>query len=398
MHIICVSLPIMEYIDRCIGLSIKHDLKHFPSVAILGPRQCGKSTLARHILKDYPDGIYLDLENPDDLVKLEQPSLFFREHKNKLICLDEIQRAPELFPVLRSTIDLRNRNSQFLILGSASPDLLRQSSETLAGRIMYQYLTPFLIKEIPTVLSDSLHKEYWIRGGFPRSYLAEDGSISFKWRKSFIQTFLERDIRNMGISYPASTLRRLWQMLAHVQGQVINLSQLGNSLGVSHTMVRHYLDVLEQTFMVRILKPFHGNLKKRLIKSPKVYIRDTGILHALLNIENFDMLLSHPVAGSSWETLVIENLLGITDDYNPSFYRTANGNEIDLVLEKGNKRYAVECKFSSAPKLSAGFFHAINDLKTDHAWIIAPVDSEYPVRENVTVAPVGFVIDKLNSL
>jgi predicted AAA+ superfamily ATPase len=388
----------MKYIDRYISSNIKHDLKHFPSVAILGPRQCGKSTLVRHILKDYPDGIYLDLENPDDLIKLQQPTLFFREHENKLICLDEIQRAPELFPILRSTIDARNRNNQFLILGSASPDLLRQSSETLAGRIVYQYLTPFLISELPFKSSDSLPKKYWVRGGFPRSYLAADDQVSLKWRESFIQTFLERDIRNMGISYPATSLRRLWQMLAHVQGQIVNLSQLGGSLGVSHTMVRHYLDVLEQTFMVRILKPFHGNLKKRLVKSPKVYIRDAGILHALLKIENFDMLLSHPVAGSSWETLVIENILGMTDGFTSSFYRTANGSEIDLVLEKGNKRYAVECKFSTTPKLSAGFFHAVDDLKTEHAWVVAPVDDVFPIKENVTVAPVSYVIDKLTSL
>ncbi len=388
----------MKFINREASKSIEEDLKHFPAVAIFGPRQCGKSTLARSLIKKHPGSVYLDLENPDDLAKLAEPSLFFKQYAGKLICLDEIQRVPELFPVLRGVIDRQGHNGQFLILGSASPDLIRQSSESLAGRIVYQELTPFLVSEIPFMQNNNLNDKYWIRGGFPRSYLAENNKVSYKWRKSFITTFLERDIPNLGIYYPPLMMKKLWQMIAHAQGQLANYAQLGNSLGVSHTMVRNYLDVLHETYMVRILRPFHGNLKKRLVKSPKVYIRDTGILHALLNIDDFDTLFGHPVAGASWETLVIENILGNVEGVSPSFFRTSNGSEIDLILEKGNKRYAVECKLSSAPKLSAGFYHAMQDLEINQAWVAAPVESAYPVRENVTVAPLKTIVETLKKL
>jgi predicted AAA+ superfamily ATPase len=388
----------MKYINRNITASIEKYLQNFPAVAIIGPRQCGKSTLARFIVDKIQESMYLDLENPDDLSRLEQPSLFFNQYQDRLICLDEIQQKPEIFSVLRSIIDKSGLNRQFLILGSASPDLLKQSNETLAGRIIYQELTPFLTSEIDHMQDEKLYDNYWIRGGFPRSYLAVDDEISYKWRKSFIKTFLERDIPNLGIFYPPITMERLWQMLAHVHGQVINLSQLGNSLGISHTMVRNYLDVLQQTFMIRILKPYSGNLKKRLIKSPKIYIRDTGILHALQNVMNFDMLLGNPIAGASWETLVIENILGNTENFNTSFYRTSNGTEIDLILERGTDKYAIECKLSSAPKLSAGFYHAIDELGISRAWIAAPVDEPYPVKENVTVAPLSYIIEELRSI
>ena len=388
----------MKFIERQVSRNIENYLKHFPAVAIFGPRQCGKSTLAKSVIKNTPDSLYLDLEDPDDLVKLEEPSLFFKQYGDKLICLDEIQRVPELFPLLRSVIDRQERNGQFLILGSASPDLIKQSSETLAGRIIYQELTPFIIPEIPFMQDDKLNDKYWIRGGFPRSYLAENDMISNKWRKSFIATFLERDIPNLGIYYPPAMMKKLWQMLAHIQGQLINYVQLGNSLGVSHTMVRNYLEVLHQTYMIRILKPYQGNLKKRLVKTPKVYIRDTGILHSLLNIENFDMLYGHPVAGASWETLVIENILGNTEGFLASFFRTSGGNEIDLILEKGNKRYAVECKLSSSPKLTAGFYHAVDELETEHTWVVAPVDTPFMVKKNITITPLNELIKVLNGL
>ncbi len=388
----------MKFINRIVTTNIEKYLKNFPAVAIIGPRQCGKSTLARFIVDKIQRSLYLDLENPDDLSKLEQPSLFFNQYRDRLICLDEIQQKPEIFSVLRSIIDKSGRNSQFLILGSASPDLLKQSNETLAGRIIYQELTPFLTSEIDHMQDKKLYDNYWTRGGFPRSYLAVDDEISYRWRKSFIKTFLERDIPNLGIFYPPIAMDRLWQMLAHIQGQVINLSQLGNSLGISHTMVRNYLEVLQQTFMIRILKPYSGNLKKRIIKSPKIYIRDTGILHALQNIMNFDMLFGNPIAGASWETLVIENVLGNIEDFNASFFRTSNGIEIDLILERGTEKYAVECKLSSAPKLSAGFYHAIDELGINRTWIAAPVDEPYPVKENVIVAPFSYIIEELKNL
>lgn len=388
----------MKYINRTITTAVENYLQNFPAAAIVGPRQCGKSTLAKFITDRKKGSLYLDLENPDDLSKLEQPTLFFDQYKERLICLDEIQRTPEIFPILRSIIDKSGKNGQFLILGSASPDLLKQSSETLAGRIIYQELTPFLIPETNETGYEKLFNNYWSRGGFPRSYLSSDDEISYIWRKSFIKTFLERDIANLGIYYPPVTMERLWQMLAHIQGQVINMSQIGNSLGVSHTMVRKYLEILQQTFMIRILKPFSGNLKKRLIKSPKIYIRDTGILHALLNIKGFDMLFGNPIAGASWETLVIENIIANTEDFDASFFRTSNGNEIDLILERGKNKYAVECKLSSAPKISAGFYNAIDLIGVKHGWIAAPVNDPYPVKENLTVAPLDYIIKQLQDI
>ncbi|MCB2222025.1 MAG: ATP-binding protein [Bacteroidetes bacterium] len=388
----------MKYIHRKTTASIEKYLQNFPAVAIVGPRQCGKSTLAKHITGRIEGSVYLDLENPDDLSKLGEPTLFFDQYKERLICLDEIQRVPEIFPVLRSIIDKSGKNGQFLILGSASPNLLKQSSESLAGRIIYQELTPFLISETNQTGNGKLFNNLWSRGGFPRSYLSSDDDISYKWRKSFIKTFLERDISNLGIYYPPVTMERLWQMLAHLQGQVINMSQIGNSLGVSHTMVRNYLEVLHQTFMIRILEPFSGNLKKRLIKSPKIYIRDTGILHALLNIKDFDSLFGNPVSGASWETMVIENILNSVEDFSAGFFRTSNGNEIDLILQKGNHTYAVECKLSSAPKLTAGFYNAIDDIGVSKAWIAAPVDVPYPVKENIMVAPIENIITQLQEI
>ncbi len=388
----------MQYIERNITSSIEKYLNNFPATAIIGPRQCGKSTLAKYLVKKIPGSIYLDLEDPDDISKLEQPTLYLNQYNDRLICFDEIQRKPEIFSILRSVIDKTNRNSHFLILGSASPDLLKQSNETLAGRIIYQELAPFSLAEINQSQAKETFEKYWIRGGFPRSYLAEDNDISNKWRRSFIKTFLERDIPNMGIYYPPPTMERLWQMLAHIQGQVLNLSQLGNSLGISHTMVRNYLEVLQQTFMIRILNPYSGNLKKRLIKSPKVYIRDTGIFHTLLDINNIDNLFGNPAAGASWETIVIENILNVSEEFKASFLRTSNGMEIDLILEKGLKKYAIECKFSSAPKLSSGFYNLIDELNIDHAWVVAPISGSFPIRKNVTVTSLNQIIEEIRGI
>jgi hypothetical protein len=388
----------MNYIQRKITPLIRKYLMNFPAVAIIGPRQSGKSTLAKYIIEELPGSLYLDLENPDDISKLTHPTLFFEQYAGRLICLDEIQRAPDLFQVLRSVIDKSGKNGQFLILGSASPDLLKQSNETLAGRIVYQELTPFLLTEIHEEPKEKLFKTYWLRGGFPRSFSAADDSISFKWRTSFIKSFLERDVSKLGFGYPPLTMERLWKMLAHSQGQVINLTQLGNSLGVSHTMIRNYLELLQQTFMVQLIAPWSGNIKKRLVRTPKVYIRDSGILHALMGIADFDTLFGHPVSGNSWETMVIENILGNTEGFQTSFFRTSTGDEIDLILEKGGKKYAVECKLSSAPHLTAGFYRAIEDLDIVKAWIAAPVEESYPVKENVKVAPVKFILDELQKI
>jgi predicted AAA+ superfamily ATPase len=382
----------MQYIHRIESGKIKKYLENFPAVALLGPRQCGKSTLANHLLKDFPGAIFLDLENPEDRMKLSDPWLFFQLHAGKLVCLDEIQRIPELFPILRSVIDKNNINEQFLILGSASRDLLHQSSESLAGRLVYQELTPFQFIETE---KESLFG-FQLRGGFPRSLLASDDEISFQWRRSFISTFLERDLALLGFGYPPETMRKLWIMCAHQQGQLSNLSRLGQSLGVSHTSVRSYLDLLKDTYMLRILQPFDANTGKRVVKTPKVYLRDTGILHALLSIRRLEDLLGHPVFGASWETMVIEQLLARWEG-NFGFYRTPAGSEIDLVLEKNGKLIAIECKASTAPNVGRGFYTALEDLQIDQAIIVAPVADKYPLKKGVFVMSLNKAINELLS-
>ena len=382
-------------IRRYLKTQLIESLKEFPAVAILGPRQCGKSTLAKMIINELTDVIYIDVEKPSDRIKLSDPEIFFELNRNKLICIDEIQRLPDIFQILRSEIDIKRRNGRFLILGSASKELLKQSSESLAGRIIYHQLTPFQFREIEQ--SSSLQK-YWSRGGFPSSLLATSEKSSFIWRNSFIQTFVERDIPQLGFSFPAETIRRLWQMLAHHHGQLLNLSALGNSLGLSHTTVRNYIDLLSETFMVRVLKPYHTNIGKRLVKSPKVYIRDHGILHNLLQLANFEQILGHPVFGASWEGLVIENLITIADYWTPSFYRTSAGAEIDLILTFGNKTVAIECKATKTPHLTRGFWNAIEDIKPNETWIIAPVDEGYPLKKDIWVLPLTKALNKLEEL
>jgi len=376
-----------SYITRKFETRILRDLKIFPCVAILGPRQCGKSTLVKNLEKILTNTVYLDLENPSDLQKLNDPLLYFDQNQNRLICLDEIQRRPDLFPALRSILDKNRRKGQVIILGSASVELIRQSSESLAGRISHIELTPFLLSEIHHSFNDMI--KIWDRGGFPESYLADDEYSSTQWRSNFIRTFLERDISQLGINIPSKNIGKLWRMCAHSHGQVLNSSRLGESMGLSYHTINNYLNILEQTFMIRQLPPFHINLKKRLIKSPKIYIRDSGILHSLLDIESFDELMGHIIYGSSWEGFVIENILSELYDYRGSFYRTSTGSEIDLIIEKGNKRIAIECKSSSAPEVTKGFYNALNDLGINEAWVIAPVKESYTIKGNVRVSPLN---------
>jgi predicted AAA+ superfamily ATPase len=391
------------YIPRQIESEIEDSLRDFPAVAILGPRQCGKSTLARKVVEKYEHAVYLDLERVSDRAKLEDAELFFQmqaDESEVLTCLDEIQRTPELFKTLRSIIDRRGRNGQFLILGSASRDLIRQSSESLAGRIVFFELTPFFLSEVVATHGEKLDtlNHLWLRGGFPRSFLSSGDKSSTQWRENFVRTFLERDIPQLGFSIPAEMLRRLWSMLAHSQGQTLNSSKLGASLGVSHTTIRSYVDLLTQTFMVRVLPPTETNLKKRLVKSPKTYIRDSGVLHSLLQIGDSISLLGHPVHGGSWEGFVIENVCSSLTGWTPSFYRASSGAEIDLVMSRGIRRIAVECKASTAPSPARGFYNAIGDLGIDQAWIIAPVEDPYPVRDNVTVSPLPYFLNRCRNL
>lgn len=384
------------YIRRSVTVKIKQKLKSVPVVAILGPRQCGKSTLAKEIISGINNKIYLDLERPSDINRLRDPEAFFKYNSNKLICLDEIQRVPDLFPVLRSICDESNRNGQFLILGSASPDLIKQSSETLAGRISYIELTPFQIEEVDKTKKENSLIKLWTRGGFPRSYLAINEKESLDWRIDFIRTFLERDIPQLGFRIEAKRLERFWLMCAHVHGQTLNSSKLGASLGVSNHTIRSYIDLLEQTFVLRVLHPYTANIKKRLVKSPKIYIRDTGLLHALLGIEDYNDLLGNPAYGSSWEGFAIENILSSLKNWKPSFFRTSSGAKIDLILEKSNKRMAVECKSSTSPELTKGFWNSLDELDIKMAYIIAPIKDSYPLKDNIMVTSLSQFIRKLS--
>ena len=383
-----------EIIDRHLAGTVKRRLQNNPAVAILGPRQCGKTTLAGQIVKKFNQSVYLDLENPADLAKLSDPLAFFSLHNQDLVCLDEIQRAPEIFSILRSVIDERARNAQFLILGSAGRDLIRQSSESLAGRIAYLNLTPFLLSELEGAQKDNIRR-LWLRGGFPRSYLAQDLDVSFEWRQDFIQTFLERDIGMLGFRMPPTRLGRFWKMCAHSHGSLLNASKLADSLGVSSHTVRSYIDLLSHTFMLRVLLPDASNLKKRLVKSPKIYIRDSGILHTLLDIRTHDDLLSHPILGASFEGFAMENILAFAKSFEPSFYRTSAGAEIDLILRRGRRTLAVELKSSSVPSVSKGFWNALEDIAPDEAFVVAPVKESYPIKRNVMVSPLQEIIDRL---
>jgi len=386
------KIYMMEYLNRDVTETVRKYLKSFPAVAILGPRQCGKSTLAKHITGNIKESVYLDLERMTDRNKLTDPELFFKLNSKKLICLDEIQKLPEIFSTLRSIIDENNRNGQFLILGSASRDLIKQNSETLAGRIVYVYLTPFTYNELfkNKQFDISSLTPFLIRGGFPRSYLAKDLDLSFIWRDSFVESFLQRDLAQMGFNIPPETAIRLWKMCAHSQGQLLNASKFGESLGYNYQTIKKYLDIFHGTFMIRLLPPLLPNLRKRLIKSSKIYIRDTGILLALLNLKTMDDLLGHPIFGLAWETLVIENVLPQYNNWEYGFYRTSHGAEIGLVLQKSDKKIAIECKASHAPKLTRGFYSALDDLNIDTGFIIAPIEGpSYPLNPQITVISLG---------
>jgi hypothetical protein len=363
-------------------------------VALLGPRQVGKTTLATALADEEGERtLYLDLELPSDRVKLAEPELYFGRYEDKLVVLDEIHRTPDIFQVLRGVIDRRRRKGikagQFLVLGSASMDLLRQSAETLAGRITYLELPPFTASEV--VKNDSsVADRLWVRGGFPESFLAGSDTASFEWRRAFIQTYLERDIPMLGPRIPAETLYRFWQMLAHGQGQLFHAAPLASGLGVSgHTLAR-YLDVLVDLLLVRRLQPWGGNLKKRLVRSPKVFVRDSGLVHTLLGIRDQEELLGHPVAGPSWEGFVIENLLSLAPPgASAFFYRSSAGAEIDLLVEfAAGHRHAVEIKRSlSDPRPSKGFYLACDDLKVRGRWVVYPGRERFRLDARTEVVP-----------
>jgi predicted AAA+ superfamily ATPase len=374
----------MQSFERSATHELNECLAHFPAVVLTGPRQCGKTTLAQKIAESLKKPtLYLDLESATDRRKLTDPNAFLDPLSDHLVILDEVQRVPDLFPQLRGIIDRRRTPRRFLLLGSASPLLLRQSGESLAGRIAHVELTPFRISEVGAKLLSQL----WLRGGYPDSLLTPSTKVSCRWREEFIRTFLERDIPQLGFRVPAEALHRLWQMLAHHHGQLLNRSQLGQSLGVTPATIGHHLDMLSQTYMVRSLPPLLPNLKKRLVKSPKVYLRDSGILHTLLGLETESDLRGHPVFGASWEGFALEQILDQYPGWTASHYRTATGVELDLILEKGRRRIAFEFKASSAPDVTRGFHQAIADLQPEHTYIVAPVEKSYPIGNNMTIRP-----------
>lgn len=385
-------------IERQLRSLIERRLLQSPAVVLLGPRQVGKTTLAKAVAAQHPNAMVLDLERESDRAALQQPELFFAAHRDRLLVLDEVQFTPQLFAALRPEIDADRRVGRFLLLGSASGDLLRQSGESLAGRVSYLELTPLLAAEVHVSGLADL-QSLWLRGGYPLSYLAQDEESSYAWRHDFIRTFLQRDLPGMGVRVPAETLRRFWQMLAHLQGQLFNASQLGMSLGgASHTTASRYLDVLVDTMMVRRLPPHLSNVGKRLVKSPKVYLRDSGVLHALLGLATVQDLQGHPVAGASWEGFVVEQVAAaLPPDAQLGFYRTAAGTELDLVIEQGSRKVGVEIKFSSAPKPTKGFWQALQDLQVDRAYVVAPVLRRYPLAKRVEVIPVAEVAGLLES-
>ncbi len=365
-------------------------LDQFPAVALLGPRQTGKTTLAGLIAQERAS-IYLDLEDPADRAKLSDAALYLSGHEQELVILDEVQRAPELFQTLRGLIDKGRRRDiragQFLLLGPASIDLLKQSGESLAGRIAYVELGPFNVLEV----EGDAREKLWVRGGFPDSFLGESDEASAVWRENFVRTYLERDIPQLGPRVPAETLRRFWTMLAHMQGGMVNAAQLARGLAVDGKTVGRYLDLLVDLLLVRRLPPFHANVGKRLVKSPKVYVRDSGIVHTLLGLDDRDAVLGHPVAGGSWEGFVLENLLGAAPErVKPWFYRTAAGAEIDLLLQMpGGALWAVEIKRGLAPRLDKGFHHARQDLDPERSFVVYSGIERYPKSEDVEVIGLG---------
>ncbi len=371
-------------IERRIASEVEGLLAHNPAVALIGPRQAGKTTLALEIAEGRPS-LYLDLESAADRARLAEPELYLSDHADELVILDEIHRAPGLFEALRGIIDRGRRegraSGRFLLLGSAAIELLAQSGETLAGRIAFVELSPFDVTEVGGEQTDRL----WVRGGFPDSFLAADEQVSLRWRQDFIRTYLERDLPQLGPRIPAETLRRLWTMFAHHQGGLLNAAQLARGLGVSGATIAHYLDLLVDLLLVRRLPPTVANVGKRMVRSPKVYVRDSGLLHALLGLADKEAILGHPVAGPSWEGMVIENLLVICGPQTQvSFYRTSGGAEIDLVLQwPSGHTWAVEIKRSLAPKLERGFHSALADLKPERAFIVYPGQGRYPLAPGV---------------
>ncbi len=372
-------------IDRKLTGQLVNFIAKFPVVGIVGPRQVGKTTLVKSILsKIEKRSIYLDLESPEDYNKLIDAELFLKAYESHTVIIDEVQRKPELFPILRSLIDRNRVPGRYILLGSASPDLIRDSSESLAGRIVYLELNPFDIVELK---GKNAIEQIWLKGGFPNAVLEEEEGISKQWMQSFIKTYIERDLPLLGLKAPVQSTEKLWFMLAHINGNLLNYSQLSGSLGVSSNTVKSYIQFFEKSYLVRTLSPFFLNTKKRLVKSPKLYFTDTGILHHLLRIFDLNDLYGHPGVGNSWEAFVIQQVINsLPIGFDSHFYRTQDGSELDLVISKGLSIIAgIEIKSTNAPSLSRGNSLAIETLNTQRNFIITPSSADFPLRINVQV-------------
>jgi predicted AAA+ superfamily ATPase len=362
--------------------------KAHPIAALLGPRQCGKTTLAGMIREGEP-ATFFDLENPVDVQRMAAPMTTL-QGLSGLVIIDEIQRMPQLFELLRVLVD-QSEQARFLVLGSASPALVKRASETLAGRVGFVDLSGFSLDEVGSDRREVL----WNRGGFPRSFLASDDTASFVWRQNFVRTFLERDIPQLGITTPAETLRRFWTMIAHYHAQVWNAAELGRSLGSSENTARRYLDIFAGAFVVRVLPPWFENLKKRQVKAPKIYIRDSGILHALLQLAELDDVLGHPKLGASWEGFALEHIISIANTRDTYFWATHSGAELDLLILKSGRRYGFELKYSDAPSLTRSMHIALEDLKLQRLWVVYPGEHKYALHERVSAIPLSAVADAL---
>lgn len=386
-------------ISRRILNEINESLSYFPVVSIIGPRQVGKTTLAKQIMADFQiPTIYLDLERTSDIFKLNDAELFLSQNKDKLVVIDEVQLKKNLYPLLRSLVDETNRPGQFLLLGSASPELIRHSSESLAGRIAYHQLHPIDIVEVSENTSQN---DLWLKGGFPNSLFARNENMAQQWMENFISTYLNRDLLQLGLNASPTVIRNLWSMMAHLNGQLLNATTIGKSLGLSTPTVKRYIDFLEEAFLLKSLHPFSWNMQKRLVKSPKIYLTDTGILHQLIGISDFINLAGNPIIGSSWESFVLNQILALKKKrMDLYFYRTHHGAEVDLVFTKGFTVVATaEIKYSNSPQLTKGNFIAFDDLKATMNYVITPSSGDYLIKENVRVCSLkSFVFGYLPML
>ena len=383
-------------INRRISSEIKDSLSFFPVVSIIGPRQVGKTTLAKQIMSESAkQTLYLDLELQSDLFKLNDAELFLSQHSEKLIVIDEVQNKKELYPLLRALVDRTREPGQFLLLGSASPELIRHSSESLAGRIAYHQLHPFDLTEIPDAV---LQNDLWVKGGFPNVLFAKNDELARRWMENFISTYLNRDLLQLGLNASPKIIRNLWTMMAHLNGQLLNVSTISNSLGVTTPTVKRYIDFLEEAFLLKSLYPFSWNMSKRLVKAPKVYLTDTGILHHLSGVTDLINLSGNPIVGNSWESFVVNQLLALKkNQVELYFYRTHQGTEVDLVFTRGLQVIATaEIKYSNSPQLTKGNFLAFDDLNAPMNYVITPSSDDYLFKERIRICSLkAFILNYL---